>query len=334
MSVTRTLLAGSAAVAGATLFRRVIALDLHGRVVLVTGGSRGFGLALARRFAEEGAAVAICARSRDEVERAVADLEGRGAIAIGFTVDVGDRDAVEAMVAETIERLGGLDVVVNNAGVITVGPLEAQTPEDFEAALRTMFWGTYHTTMAALGHLRTRSDARVVTIGSIGGKVSVPHLLPYSVGKFATVGFSEGLRSALTDSSVKVTTVIPGLMRTGSHRRALTKGDHAAEYRWFSLGAVLPVTATSAEHAARRVVEATKRGDAEVIITWQAHLLARLHGLAPGLTTRVLGAVARLLPDAPSDTTGLAAVEGGETGGGLAGVEWLGERAVRRLHED
>lgn len=333
MSLTRPLLAGAAMAGGAALARRVRALDLHGRVVLITG-SRGLGLALARRFAEEGAAVAVCARSDEQVERAVADLRERGASAAGFTVDVGDRDAVETMVAEVVGRLGRLDVVVNNAGIITVGPLETQTFEDFEAALRTMFWGVYHTTMAALPHLRSQPDARLVTIGSIGGKISVPHLLPYSVAKFAVTGFSEGLRAELAGSSVKVTTVIPGLMRTGSHRHALVKGDHAAEYRLFSLGAVLPGVAMTAEHAARRVVAATQRGDAEVLLGWQAQLATRVHGLAPGLTTRVLAGAARFLPDAPDEPGSRTAVTGEETGAGLAAIEGLGERAVRRLHED
>ena len=184
----------------------------------------------------------------------------------------------------------------SSGAMISVGPLEEQTLGDFEQLMAIMFWGTVYPTLEVLPAMRARRSGRIVNITSIGGKVSVPHLLPYSTAKFAAVGFSEGLRAELARDGIVVTTVAPGLMRTGSHLNALFKGQHRQEFGWFSLGASLPITSTSAEGAARRIVTALARGEAELILTWQANLLAVAHGLLPGLTSDVLGLVNRVLP--------------------------------------
>jgi short-subunit dehydrogenase len=135
-----------------------------------------------------------------------------------------------------------------------------------------------------------------VNISSIGGKISVPHLLPYSVGKFALTGFSEGLRSELLKDHIYVTTVCPGLMRTGSPRNAFFKGNNEAEYAWFSISDALPILSMNAQRAARRVVDACARGDAEIILTAPAQVAAIIHGLFPDLTVDMLGVMNRFLP--------------------------------------
>ncbi len=124
----------------------------------------------------------------------------------------------------------------------------------------------------------------------------MPHLLPYSASKFALVGLSEGLRAELAKDNVAVTTVCPGLMRTGSPRNAFFKGQHRAEYAWFSISDALPATSMSAVRAARQIVSACKHGDAEVILSIQAELAVRFHGLFPGLTSDLLGLVNKFLP--------------------------------------
>ena len=154
-----------------------------------------------------------------------------------------------------------------------------------------IFWGAVYPTLEVLPQMRARRAGRIVTITSIGGKVSVPHLLPYSAAKFAVTGFSEGLRAELARSGIAVVTVVPWLMRTGSHLNAEFKGQHRREFGWFSLGATLPGVSISAEKAARQIVGAIERGDAELILGWQASLVARVHGLMPGLTADVLGVV-------------------------------------------
>jgi short-subunit dehydrogenase len=279
-----------------SLARRLSGYDLRGKTVLITGGSRGLGLVMAREFAREGAQLAICARDEAELERARANLNKLGARVLAVPCDVTDRSQVNEMVSIVRDRYGQIDVLVNNAGVIQVGPLEVMTVEDYEEAMRVHFWGPLYTTLAVLPEMRRRRDGRIVNISSIGGKISVPHLVPYSASKFALVGLSEGLRAELQKDGVVVTTVCPGLMRTGSPRNATFKGQHRAEYAWFSISDALPVTAMQAERAARQIIEACKRGDAEIVLSIQAQLAVRFHGLFPGLTADLLGLVNRLLP--------------------------------------
>ncbi|HEY0546229.1 MAG TPA: SDR family oxidoreductase [Pyrinomonadaceae bacterium] len=285
-----------AVLAARALTRRWREYDFKGKTVLITGGSRGLGLVMAREFAREGARVAICARDAEELERARADLKSRGASVLAVPCDVTKREQVSELVKIVSERFGGVDVLVNNAGVIEVGPFEVMTLEDYEEAMRVHFWAPLYTMLAVLPQMRGRRGGRIVNISSIGGKISVPHLLPYSASKFALVGLSEGLRAELQKDGVVVTTVCPGLMRTGSPRNATFKGQHRAEYAWFSISDSLPMLSMSAERAASQIVDACRRGDAELVLTVQAQLAVRFHGLFPGLTADILGLVNRLLP--------------------------------------
>src|SRR4051812_20207381 len=272
------------------------AADLHGAVVLVTGGSRGLGLVLCRELARRGARIVLCARDEEEVLRARRDLESRGAEVLALVCDVRIPAAAERLVEQAVARFGGLDVVVNNAGIIQVGPHETMSLNDFQKAMATNFWGAVHVTLPALPHLRRSSVRRVVNIVSIGGAISVPHLLPYSCAKFALRGFSEGLGAELAGDRIRVTTVLPWLMRTGSFVNALFKGKREEELAWFSLGATTPLLSLSAERAARRIVVACERGEAFVTLGFAGKALRIAHSLAPGMTTRLLGLVNSLLP--------------------------------------
>jgi NAD(P)-dependent dehydrogenase (short-subunit alcohol dehydrogenase family) len=298
------LIGGAGAVLTVRALRRARhKYDLHGKVVLITGSSRGLGLALAEEFAVKGSRVVICAREQGELSRARAQLERRGADVLDIVCDVSDRESVQRMIDQVRQRFGEIDVVVNNAGIIGVGPYEEQKLEDFEEAMNVNFWGVVNTTLAVLPEMRRRHSGRIVNITSIGGKVAVPHLLPYSCAKFAAVAFSEGLRAEIKREGVLVTTVVPGLMRTGSYLNADFKGKHQAEFGWFSMGSTTPFTAIAARRAARQIVDATISGTSELIITWQAELLARLHGLFPGLVTDILAFVNRTLPTADGGET-------------------------------
>lgn len=287
--------AGTVAIARA-LYRRSKEYDLKGKCVLVTGGSRGLGLVLAREFADEGARVAICARDNRELERARRDLEARGVEVFAFPCDVTDRAQVSELIEVVTRRFGRIDVLVNNAGVIQVGPLEVMTLEDFEQAMAVHFWGPLYTTLAVLPQMRARRDGRIVNVSSIGGRIAVPHLVPYSASKFALAGLSDGLRAELAKDNVVVTTVIPGLMRTGSPRNATFKGRHRDEYAWFSISDALPVTSIQAERAARHIVAACRRGQAELIISTQAVLAVKFRALFPEATADILALANRLLP--------------------------------------
>ena len=202
------------------------------------------------------------------------------------------------MVAAVSNRFGHIDVLVNNAGVIQVGPIEVMTHEDFELVMQAHFWGPLNTILAVLPSMRQRRQGRIVNISSIGGKVSVPHLVPYSASKFALVGLSKGLRAELMKDGIGVTTVCPGLMRTGSPRNADFKGQHRFEYAWFSISDALPLISVSAENAARQIVQACKRGQAELVISIPAKIAVLFDTLFPGAMAQVLATVNQLLPEA------------------------------------
>ncbi len=300
MRARHTVAAIGVAAAGYLLWRRLTEapIDLAGRVVLITGGSRGLGLVLARTFARHGCSLALCARDGAELERAARELRDHGAEVFTGVCDVADESAVRAFVSDASARLGRIDVLVNNASIIQVGPLEAMSAQDFRHAMDVNFFGTVYTTLAVLPQMLARGEGRIVNITSIGGKVAVPHLIPYDCAKFATVAFSEGAHAELARRGIKVTTVVPGLMRTGSPPNALFKGRAPLEYTWFALGDATPITAMNVERAARRIVEATRRGESEVTLTWQAKLLRVTAGVLPGAMADALGGVNRLLPGA------------------------------------
>lgn len=294
--VLKILAVAGAAVLARSAFRRLNAYSFEGKSVLITGGSRGLGLVLARQFAREGARVTICARDEQELARAREDLLKLSAEVFTVQCDVTNNDEVQQMMRAVEERFGRIDVLVNNAGIIQVGPLEVMTFADFEQAMKSHFWGPLQTILAVLPGMRERGEGRIVNVASIGGKISVPHLVPYSASKFALVGLSEGLRAELRKDGILVTTVCPGLMRTGSPRNAEFKGRHREEYAWFSISDALPLTSISAERAAGKIVEACRQGDAELVISVQAKLAVLFHGIFPGLTADILGMVNELLP--------------------------------------
>jgi NAD(P)-dependent dehydrogenase (short-subunit alcohol dehydrogenase family) len=279
---------------GAQLWQRRPA-TLAGQVALITGASRGLGLLLAHEFAREGCRIAICARDYEELTRAQRELVAAGATVLAVPCNVADPAEVDQMIMAVTNHYGRIDILVNNAGLIQVAPFHNLTMADFEEAMGVMYWSILYTVWAVLPQMRQRQSGRIVNITSIGGKVSVPHLLPYNSAKFAAVGLSEGLRAELADDGIRVTTIVPGLMRTGSHLNAQFKGQQAAEYTWFSLGASLPFISMDAARAARQIVAATRRGDAERTLSLPAQLLARVHGLFPGFTANVLGAVDRFV---------------------------------------
>jgi short-subunit dehydrogenase len=289
---------GLAALATTVWRNRRGSYELTDRTVLITGGSRGLGLVLARRAVAEGARVAICARDEQELTRARQDLLAYGGTettVLALSRDLTDANDVRTLVQEVENRLGPIDVLINNAGIIIGGPLENMDTRDFEDAMNTHFWAPFHAMQAVLPGMKQRGEGRIVNISSLGGKVAIPHLTAYSASKFALVGLSEGFRAELSQYGIYVTTVCPGL-RTGSPGHAEIKGQHEKEYAWFSIADALPGFTMSAEQAARHIWNATRRGDGELILSLPAKLLAGFHGVLPGTTVDVLAWVNRALP--------------------------------------
>ena len=288
--------------------------DFRDRAVVITGGSRGLGLVIARRLADEGAKLAICARNEQELHRAAQELRGRGAQVFSYACDITHEDRLKNFLANARYELGPIDVLINDAGLIQVGPIETQTQKDYEEALAIHFWAPLVAMQQVIPEMRRRGEGRIVNISSFGGKIGVPHMAPYCASKFALNGLSQAFRAELIRHGIYVTTVCPGLMRTGSPRHALFKGRHREEYAWFSIGAGMPGLSISADAAARKVINACRYGRAMLTISLPAKLGASLNVLAPELVADLSALAASLMPSPGG--VGTTAVEGsGSTSG-------------------
>ncbi len=242
--------------------------------------------------------MAITARDPDELARALVDLRARhpGARFVAESCDLRDGSAIDGMLWRVRAALGPLDVLVNNAGVIEIGPLDTMVMTDFEDAMKLHCFAPLRAMLGVREDMRARGGGRIANIASVGGLVSVPHLLPYSASKFALVGLSEGMHVELARDGIVVSTIAPGLMRTGSPRNATFKGNHEAEYAWFSVSDSLPLLSMSSRRAAARIVRAIEYGEAHVVLGAAAQLAATAHGVAPGLVVKAMTLANGLLP--------------------------------------
>lgn len=281
-----------------TWLRRKRQIELFDRVVVITGASSGHGFILAQVAAEQGARLVIAARDSQALEKARTDLLERGARSVLVVpTDVREPQQAQRLIDRAIDHYGGIDVLINNAGIITVGPVEAMHLGDFHDAMATNFWGAVHTTMAVLPQMKKQGFGRIANVSSQGGKSAFPHMLPYTTSKFALTGFTEGLRAELVKDNILVTGIYPATMRTGGHTHARFKGNHEAEYAWFGAGDSLPLISTSARHVASTLLRAVCNGDPEVLVGWPTHLTAILNGLFPSLTAELRALAIHALPE-------------------------------------
>ncbi|MGH9617308.1 MAG: SDR family NAD(P)-dependent oxidoreductase [Acidobacteriaceae bacterium] len=319
-------------------FRRRYNVSLAGKVVLIAGGSRGLGLALAEEFASRRARVILTARDPNELERARKKL-----VALGIDEDdveaipsdLTDDEQARNMISRATRKFGQIDILVNSVGIITVGPVENQPLDAFKKAIESNYYTMLHSSLAVMPQMLARGSGIIVNIASVGAKVAVPHLLPYSASKFAALGFSQGLHAELRAKGVRVLTVCPGLMRTGSHTHALFTGNQEREYRWFSLAARMPLVSISARAAAKKIVRATAEGRAEIAITPQAILAATFAQAVPESTAAIMHWVnSRILP-APIEAS-KASMAPGKNVRGKELTPWmtLGRKAARQYNEN
>ena len=334
---SRVWLGAGALLVGGWLTARVIRTaryELRDKVALISGGSRGLGLVLARHICDEGGKVALLARDPEELARAKEDLTARGGKVLIVECDLLDRDQIRAAVRKVIDHFDRIDILINNAGIIEVGPLDHMSRDDYERAMRLHFWAPYELISQIVPEMRLCGGGRIVNITSIGGKVAVPHFAPYSASKFALTGFSDAIRAELARDNIQVTTVAPGLMRTGSHVNARFKGNHDAEFAWFSAGAGAPLISMDADRAARKIIAAFRRGQPSLTLTFAARGAIAGNALFPNLTGHTMKIVNRFLPDV-ADESG----EQSRAGAELPRItpEWmtrLADRAMRKNNED
>lgn len=279
--------------------------SLRGKVVLITGGSRGLGLALAREFGRYGGEIAMCARDPEELEKASQLLGAEQITVTSFVVDLTEHEKLAPFIQTVIERLGRVDILINNAGLIRVGPLESTSLDDYEDAMNLMFWAPIILSRAVLPHMQTRGSGSIINITSIGGRVSIPHLVPYSCAKFALVGFSTGISAELKRSGIHVLTVVPGLMRTGSYLNAKFAGAAKNEFAWFGILGNLPGFSVGADYAASQIRRAFLKRQYNLTISLPAKLLVAFETLLPNLTRQIMAVTNHLLPEG-QDRTAIA----------------------------
>jgi len=322
-------LAVGALVANATRRPR---FSFRNKAVLITGGSRGLGLEIARVLAAQGAYLSLASRNSSTLEVARRELDDIGHRTLIVPCDIRNQKDVERAVRQTFDSFGRLDVLINNAGVIQVGPFESMTLEDYQIAMETHAWGSLYAMLAAIPYMRSRGGGRIVNIVSIGGKMGVPHLAPYVMSKFAQAGLSEALGAELAAENIFVTTVYPGLMRTGSHVNALFKGNNKNEFAWFSMGTGMPLLSMNARKAARRIVEACRNKTESLVLTPAAKVAALSHGLSPKTLIRGMRAMNSLLPRM-SSISGTKSRSGWESKSSWSPLTKLADRVVKRNNE-
>jgi len=266
------------------------------KVALITGGSRGLGLEIARQICARGGKVALIARDAEELARAKTELDRSATEVLTIQCDLLESAQIQSAVQQTIQRFGKIDILINNAGIIEIGPLAHMQLKDFDRAMRLHFWAPYILQLLIVPLMRAKGGGRIVNISSIGGRIAVPHMAAYSASKFALAGFSDAIRPELAQDNIYVTTVTPGLMRTGSQVHAKFKGDHAAEYRWFDWSRKIPFASISVERAARKILSACRRGKPALIMPLSAYLIIAANALFPNLTARVMKMFNRSLP--------------------------------------
>jgi short-subunit dehydrogenase len=281
------------------------------KVALITGGSRGLGFLIAQELCHSGANVVLLARNVDELASAKSNLDRFKTTVLAVQCDLLDQTHIQFAIRQTLDRFGKIDILINNAGIIEVGPLAHMQRQDFEKNMRLHFWAPCELVMQIVPHMRRNGGGRIVNISSIGGKIAVPHMAPYSASKFALTGFSDAIRAELARDHIYVTTVSPGMMRTGSQVHARFKGDHEAELRWFERSSKLPFASISAERAARKIVAACRRGRPALIMPWPTYFIAAGNALFPNLTGYVMKMVNAFLPE-PTNQNGDVARSGAE----------------------
>ncbi len=306
-------------------------------VALVVGASRGLGLIIAHELAARGHDVAVCARDEESLARAADELRLRHGVRVHHQVcDVRDATQVQRLVTGTEEALGPIDVSISVAGIIQVGPLEAVQEHHFRDAIDIMLWGQIHVALAVIPGMRERNRGRIGIVTSIGGRISPPRMVPYSTAKHGAIGFAEGIAAELGGTGVTVTTLVPGLMRTGSPKQASFFGDAGKQYAWFGPAASLPLLSIDAERAARIMVDGVLRGKPVTTVSPLAHVASRVHGLAPGTTVRMMRLVSRLLPKGANSQT----VSGEQARADLKDprlvdlLTTLGDRAGKRFNQE
>jgi NAD(P)-dependent dehydrogenase (short-subunit alcohol dehydrogenase family) len=280
------------------LIKEITKYNLAGKVILITGGSRGLGLALARQLAARGAKLAICARSADKLELIRQELEQLGTEVIAMPVDVTERDQVDTMINDIITRYGRLDVLINNAGIVQIDPELTLSTEDYEQAMQTNFWAPLYTIHAALPHFREQGEGKIVNITSVGARTNIPRKLSEKEKKFVAVGLSEALVKELKKDNIDVVTVMPDLLPTGVPKNITVRKNYDVEYAWFKLANASPGLEKRVEAEAQKIIRVLEYGHSEPVLSLSGKLATIVKRIAPPWVNAMIVVTDKFLPGA------------------------------------
>ncbi len=201
--------------------------QLSGQVAVVTGGSRGIGLAISEKLLEQGLSVMICSREQSSVQKALDTLKQPNPGRIeGMAADVRHYEQVERLMAATGEKFGGIDILVNNAGIGLFSSVERMTPEEWDAVIGTNLSGTFYCVHAAVPYMKRRKGGTIINISSLAGKNAFPGGAAYNASKFGLNGFSEAVMQDLRYENIRTSYIMPGSVDTrfgGGGREAAWK---------------------------------------------------------------------------------------------------------------
>jgi 3-oxoacyl-[acyl-carrier protein] reductase len=204
---------------------------LEGKKAIVTGGSRGIGRAIADALADAGASVSIAARTKKDAEDAAAAIRkrtGRENAALAVECDVRSHADCAGLVKQTVQQLGGIDILINNAGIGAFAPVADMDAETWDSVIETNLNGVFYCTHEALPHLKKAAGAWIINIGSLAGKNAFPNGAAYNASKFGLIGFSEALMQEIRYDDIRVSYIMPGSVATEFNGRP---ADEGADWR-------------------------------------------------------------------------------------------------------
>jgi NAD(P)-dependent dehydrogenase (short-subunit alcohol dehydrogenase family) len=264
---------------------------LKNRVAVITGAGSGIGRALALLLAQHGCRVAAADINEDSAAETAAIVRHHGVPASAHQLDVADKNAMQAFPGQVIDQFGAVHIVVNNAGVTVAATVEEHSIEDYEWLMGINFWGVLYGTKFFLPHLRQVDEAHIVNISSVFGLIAVPNQSSYNAAKFAVRGFTESLRQELAGSSIGVSCVHPGGVKTNIVRAARYVSLPSGQAHDEATESFAKMARLTPEAAARQIVRAIKKRTPRVLVGTDAAVLDLMQRLFPRRYDRVVARV-------------------------------------------
>lgn len=237
--------------------------------VLITGASQGIGKATTQRFASKGYNVVLAARHADRLQNLAQEIESQGTAALAVPTDVRDPEQVKILVEKAIAHFGSIDILINNAGVYLLGPVEEFSLDDWHTCIDTNLWGYIHTIYAILPHFLARKKGTIVNVGSIGGKIPIPYQTIYTASKYAVTGLTEALHAELTPKGIQVCGIHPNFIKTDLMERAIFREKNQEDFQQrhdLVENAVKSPLLETPEKVAQAILNAVKHQKSDVLV--------------------------------------------------------------------